>query len=103
MMEDDLNRDNLPAGDGKPTNETKPPAGMYIVGYNLLGLAAYTALFGFASGGGFILDAVVLFVHVVICIILALANRSWIWLLSGLLVLAIGFSTCVMMASHGGI
>jgi len=75
---------------------------MSIVAYNLLGLAAYTILFRLlADEGGIVLDALVLAGHLLVCFIMSLVKRSWIWVLSGVLVLVIGFSTCVMLV--GGI
>ncbi|MDF2432507.1 MAG: hypothetical protein JWP44_2138, partial [Mucilaginibacter sp.] len=50
-----------------------------------------------SNQGGIIVDALILVGHVLVCLILAIANRSWIWALSGVLVLVIGFSTCVMV------
>lgn len=86
------------------SNDSKPKAKMAIVGYNLLILAAYTLLFRLlAEQGGFIFDAFLLACHVFACLIMSLVNRSWMWVLSGVLVLAIGFSTCVMMADVSGL
>ena len=83
-------------------NDGKPKGKMVIVAYNLLALAGYTILFRLlAEQGGFIFDALFLACHVLVCLITALVSRSWMWLLSGVLVLAIGFSTCVTMG--GGI
>jgi len=87
-----------------PGNENKSTVNMAVVGYNLLGLAGYTILFQLGGGGGgFILDAFVIFIHVLVCVIMALGKKSWMWLLSGVLVLAIGFSTCVMLANSIGL
>ena len=73
----------------------KPKNGFGVVGYNLLILAAYTLISKFLGDGGFVIDALLLAIHVFLCLILALAYRSWMWLLAAVLVLAIGFSTCV--------
>ncbi len=73
---------------------------MKIVGYNLLILVGYSAAC-LSFSGGFFFDAVLLFSHVVVCLIFAIDKRSWIWLLSGLLILIIGFSTCVTWAEMG--
>jgi uncharacterized membrane protein len=78
-----------------PTN-SKPKVDMAIVAYNLLGLAAYTILFRLlASAGGMIFDMLVLAGHVLVCFVMSIVNKSWMWVLSGVLVLVIGFSTCV--------
>jgi hypothetical protein len=77
----------------------KPKNGFSIVGYNLAILAAYTIFSRLIGDGGFIIDALLLVIHVFTCLILALTNRSWMWVLAAVLVLAIGFSTCV----YGGL
>jgi hypothetical protein len=67
-----------------------------IVGYNILALVVYTLLFRLVDGG-IILDCLVVGIHVLTCIILAIAVKKWEWVLSAFLVLAIGFSTCVTL------
>ncbi len=69
------------------------PPDMQLVGINLLILAGYTVVCKLIPGG-VILDVLALFFHVLTCLVNALANRSWIWLLSGILILMIGFSIC---------
>lgn len=110
-MEDNNDENSLAAGEdnlGELKNtpvkqQNKSAAGMKIVGFNILVLVIYTALCSIdASGGGFIFDAFLILAHVVVCIIMALAKRSWIWLLSALLVLVIGFSTCVSFSGGLG-
>ncbi|MBD1366397.1 hypothetical protein IDJ77_21470 [Mucilaginibacter sp. ZT4R22] len=65
-----------------------------IVGINLAVLAVYTLLSAL-SPGGIIFDAFAIVVHVIVCIILTLTGpKRMQWLLSGVLVLVIGFSTC---------
>jgi hypothetical protein len=88
---------NTSAEENQPTpTNSKPKVDMSIVGYNLLGLAAYTILFRLlASEGGIILDALVVAGHLLVCFVMSIAQKSWIWVLSGVLVLVIGFSTCV--------
>ncbi len=76
--------------------QNKPMNGMTIVGINLAVLAVYTLLLKLtAADGGFILDAFLLVLHVLTCIIMSIIKKSGSWLLSAFLVLAIGFSTCV--------
>jgi hypothetical protein len=88
-----------PRPEEEPENK-KPYAGMGILGWNLLALAVYTLLMrAIADNGGFIFDAFFLFIHVLTCLMMAIIKRSWFWLLGGLLVLAIGFSTCAMMVN----
>jgi hypothetical protein len=108
MMEDNNNRpqdmgdtshDKFP-GDEKG----KRSSAMKIVGYNLLALVAYTIICEItAKDGGFILDMFFIGIQVFIGIILAIVNRSWVWLLSALMVLIIGFSTCVGMLGLNGL
>lgn len=96
-MEENINQDNLPE---KGHTETKPVRGSTILGYNVLAMVGYTLLLTLVSrDSGFIFDAMVLAAHVFICLLASLLERSWWWFLSALVVLAIGFSTCVMMAN----
>lgn len=109
-MEDNKDETPLPADQNDPgglknipiKEQNKSFAGMKIVGINMLILAIYTVLCSIdSSGGGFIFDAFLILIHVLVCIIMAIAKRSWIWLLSGVIVLVIGFSTCVSFGSLG--
>ena len=98
MMEENKNGDNGPIEPQKPVNEVKPNPGMTSVALNLLALAFYTIIFKFVDGG-IIFDAFIIFFHVIFCIGMAIGKKSWMWVLSGVLVLAIGFSTCVMLGN----
>ena len=111
-MEDNKDENTLPTGENNPgelknipvKQQDKSASGMKIVGINIGVLAIYTVLCSIGGDeGGFIFDAFLIFVHVVVCIIVALAKRNWMWFLSALLVLAIGFSTCVSFGSLGSI
>ncbi|TFF33614.1 hypothetical protein [Mucilaginibacter psychrotolerans] len=75
-----------------------------VVGINLVLLVGYTLLSAIPSDG-IIIDAFFLFLHVLACIILSITGPSRLqWLLSGLLVSVIGFSTCTgILGRHGGI
>jgi hypothetical protein len=85
-------------------DKSKKPSAMKIVGYNLLALVVYTIICEItAKDGGFILDMFFIGIQVFIGIILAIVNRSWVWLLSALMVLIIGFSTCVGMLGLNGL
>ena len=66
---------------------------MKIVGVNFAVLMGYTIISCLV--GGFILDAVCITVQVLFCIGNAIGNRNLWWLLSALMVLIVGFSTCV--------
>ena len=99
MNEENKNGEKASVEPPKTGNEIKPNAGMTIVGINLLALAFYTIVCKF-NEGGVILDAFLIFCHVLTCICFALGKRSWMWFLSAVLVLAIGFSTCVMIGNN---
>jgi hypothetical protein len=83
----------------QPVIQPKPNKGIQIVGINLLILAGYTLIFKFIDGG-IILDAMLLFFHVLISLIMAAAQKSWMWFLAAILVLVIGFSTCVTLLPY---
>jgi len=80
-----------------------------IVGLNLLILVAYTILSKLIAGiskpdagfvGGPLLDAGFIAVHFLVCFIVAIEKRKWIWVLSGLVVLLVGASTCAEILSR---
>lgn len=76
-----------------PVNTT---SSLKIVGINLAVFFIYTVI-GIASmgeDGGF--SAMILAViHAFICVIIAIIARRWVWVLSALLLIVIGFATCV--------
>lgn len=76
----------------------KKPETMSIAGINLLVMLVYTIILA-AIPDGLILDIFLLPAHVFVCLLVAIVNRSWIWLLSALAVLIIGFSTCAGLFS----
>ncbi|HEY4325347.1 MAG TPA: hypothetical protein VGN20_15215 [Mucilaginibacter sp.] len=95
-MEENNNSGSQPSGDSSSPREKKAVNAIGIVGYNILALVFYTLLFKLvANDGGMFLDAFVLFIHVIFCLGMSIGKRSGWWLLSSLLVLIIGFSTCV--------
>ena len=86
----------------KQPDDDKPIGNFSIVAYNLMVLAFYTIVFKMlANQGGLLFDAFTLLGHFVVCVIMAISGKSWMWILSGVLVLAIGFSTCVWVISTG--
>jgi lysylphosphatidylglycerol synthetase-like protein (DUF2156 family) len=93
-MEENLNQKNSP--DKKNKIEAR------ILGVNLLVLAAYSVLAKLSGRGldGSITDAVFIAFHLCACLIIAAVKQSWSWVLSGLLVLAIGFATCAEIVSR---
>lgn len=64
-----------------------------ILGYNLAVFTVYTLGLNFTNSG-FIVEAYFIFGHVINCIICSIHFRSWAWLLSALLIIGIGLSTC---------
>jgi hypothetical protein len=90
---------NTPAPGSNPGNTGS--SNFYIVGYNMLALTIYTLALKFSKDlAGYIFDALLLVVHVFVCVILAIAAKGpkvWIWVLSAVLVLTIGISTCVFI------
>jgi hypothetical protein len=73
-----------------------------IVGINLAVLIVYT-LMSALSPGGIIFDGFLIVIHVIVCMILTLTGpKRMQWLLSGVLVLVIGFSTCVGIGNLNG-
>lgn len=103
IEEENIDKDSAVGGSNLPSEKPKGQnVGMKIVGYNILALIIYTVLCRLmGKEGGLILDAFIIVGHVFVSIIAAIINKSWAWLLSGLLVLVIGFSTCVGLGSIG--
>lgn len=97
MEDKEITEGNPFAGGQQPNN--RPSADMRIVGYNLLVFVGYTLVLRLAGNAGFILDGILLVIHVFVCIILSIAYRNWFWLLGGVMVLIIGVSTCAYLLS----
>jgi len=104
-METDSNNITPQGGSKAPgNNEGKKPSAMKIVGYNLLVFAAYTVICAVTSkDGGFIFDMFLIGIQFFACIIFAIINRSLVWLLSAIMILIIGFSTCVGLINVSGL
>jgi len=99
-----MKEEELSAAGNTPPSDINPGGGsnnFYIVGYNMLALIIYTLATKFIPDyGGYFIDAVLLGIHVFVCVILAIAAKGpkvWMWVLSAVLVLAIGISTCVVI------
>jgi hypothetical protein len=73
------------------SEEKKKLGDLSVLGINLAVFAAYT-LFGVYSNG----DAwfVISLWHAGVCIVMALVQKRWIWVLAGILILVIGCATC---------
>jgi hypothetical protein len=81
-------------------DKPKPNNDMRIVGTNLAVLVGYTILCAFLKNEeGLFLDAFLIVLHVIFCLGSAIIMRRWAWLLGAGAVLAIGFSTCLGIAS----
>jgi len=79
-----------------PSEKTKLSPRMKIVGLNLLILVIYTSISASAGeGGGPLIDSLFLFAHVITCLIVGSSSGKRTWFLSAVLILLIGFSTCV--------
>ncbi|MEO3403147.1 hypothetical protein AAFN85_04545 [Mucilaginibacter sp. CAU 1740] len=71
-----------------------------ILGFNLLALVIYTVLCKLANNiSTLVIEAFLVGLQVLVCLIVAAAQRDLVWLLSAFMVLAIGFSTCI----YGGV
>jgi len=103
MTENEIN----PAGGNKPAGQKpvkdgdKPVANYKILGGNLLVFALYTiTALSTGTDGGVGALAIAAF-QFVICTILAIVYKRSVWFLSAVLVLIIGFGTCVSTFSLG--
>ena len=78
-------------------NEPKKKyAQIKIVGFNLLAVAFYGLLCNAVpNSDGLIYYLFLIAIHFLFCICAAIYKRNWMWVLSGIMVLVIGFSTCV--------
>ncbi|MGF7074806.1 hypothetical protein ABIC84_002749 [Mucilaginibacter sp. 3215] len=74
---------------------------MMVVGINLAILAAYTIYFRWVVNEEFIIiaEAFVIFLHILLCLILAIFALRKEFLFSALVVLLIGFSSCWVVFS----
>jgi len=116
--------DNKPAVENKPAGETKPapentspaangpagpvktsgenPAHSYkVLGGNILLFAVYTLIAVSTGSDGGVAALGLAAIQLAICTVVAIATRSWVWFLSGILVLIIGFGTCLSTFSLG--
>jgi hypothetical protein len=81
--------------DDKEIDEKKQSYNMKVVGINLGVLAVYTVISEVVKDLGPFLDAFLLAIHFIVCILWAAIASKRIWLLTAFVVLLIGFSTCV--------
>jgi hypothetical protein len=81
--------------DNKEVDEKKQSYNMRVVGINLAVLAVYTIISKIDKDLGPFLDAFLLAIHFIVCILWAVIASKNIWLLTAFVVLLIGVSTCV--------
>ena len=76
----------------------KPISDTAIVGFNMLALVIYTLMCRInGDSGAFLIDAILILIHLAFCLYLSNGKRGKAWLLSAGLVLVIGFSTCTLI------
>jgi hypothetical protein len=79
------------------TEENKDKAknyNAYVISINIGVLALYTII-SKSIEGGVIIDAFFIAAQFFVCLIMGIAVKKWVWVLTAFLVLLIGFSTCV--------
>ncbi|HWZ35332.1 MAG TPA: hypothetical protein VNW51_04195 [Mucilaginibacter sp.] len=68
---------------------------MKIAGYNLGAMLIYgLILVGIMGQNGLMAFGFLYLAHAFICILTAIVQRKWVWFLSSILIVIIGFSTC---------
>jgi len=80
-------------------NKEQPISNGYIIGLNIGLLAIYTVISRVIEGG-IIIDALLIAIHVLICLFTAAIVQRWVWALAALAILLIGFSTCVSLMGN---
>jgi hypothetical protein len=63
-----------------------------ILGINLAVFAAYTLLGVYNNGDSWF---VISLWHIAACILMAIIQKRWIWILAGVVILVVGCATCV--------
>lgn len=80
----------------KQPNEKRPLNGYKIILLNIMILAIYTIVFKYSGEDGLFGDAFFILFHSIFCFVYSNKKQfGKFWILSGFLVLIIGFSTCV--------
>jgi hypothetical protein len=83
-------------GEGDKKEVSKSTVNLRILGYNLLLFALYTfACMAADQSQGSVSALLIAFFQFVVCTLLAIVKRNAVWFLAGLLVLIIGFGTCM--------
>nr|WP_067059101.1 hypothetical protein [Mucilaginibacter sp. L294] len=73
------------------SEEKKKFGDLAVLGINLAVFAAYTLLGLYNNADGWF---VISLWHAAACVVMALVQRRWIWVLAGVLILVIGCATC---------
>jgi hypothetical protein len=76
------------------TNDRAQNYKSYVIGINIGVLAVYTIISKMIEGGA-IIDAFFIAAQFFVCLIIGIAVRKWVWVLTAFVILLIGFSTCV--------
>jgi len=97
-MEDDSQKDDPAGKEDKPEKSKSGTSGkMALVGANLLFMVFYFVLARSAGPQGFMPLSFIIVFHFILCVSVGIVRDSKFWILGGLLVLIIGFATCVSM------
>ena len=79
----------------EPQKQTDKNVNLKIAGYNLAAMLMYGLGFvGVMGNDGLILFGLSFLGHAFVCLIVAIVQRKWVWVLSSVLIVIIGFSTC---------
>ena len=84
-----------------PKNEATETSSLKIVGLNLLVFAFYTLICVSTGGEAGFFAFILAGLQAFICVIVAIIAKRWIWVLSALMLLIIGFATCLGTFSLG--
>ncbi len=74
------------------TEEKKQIPDLAVLGINVGIFAIYTAIGVYSNGDSWF---VISLWHAAVCVLMAIIQKRWIWVLAALVVLIIGFATCV--------
>ena len=66
-----------------------------ILGVNILAVVIYMLASRVISEEGLILGAIVMVIHAFVALILSVVLKSWMWFLTAVMIVIVGFSLCV--------
>ena len=84
-----------------PKKDEAETSSLKIVGLNLLVFAFYTLICVSMGGEAGFFAFVLAGLQAFVCVIVAVIAKRWIWVLSALMLLVIGFATCLGTFSLG--